>query len=138
MRNRRSDELARELDDKTPDAAFAALALGLSSALGQPMSKDAQRAAAAAMKTRWPGRRIAASTRRRLAAALKAPGRRGEALMLALDAMGPRGPGDLAPDVAADLIGALIKLGVPRAARDLAITALLRYRPAPAQVPAAP
>lgn len=125
-------ELADDLDAKRSDSNFAALALGLYAALDRPMPADARQTAGSAMATPWPGRRPAASTRKRLTAAMAAPGRKGEALMLVLDAMGPRGPSDLAPDAAADLIAKLMKLGVPGAARDLAITALLRYRPAAA------
>ncbi len=130
-------ELANEVITGTADRASAALTLGLYRALGQPLPKPAQTAAQLATQMRWPGRRPAPSIMRRLDAALAAPGRRGEAMMLALDAIGARGPGDLAPDVTVNLVGDLVRLGVPDAARAIAITALLRYRPAPTVPPLA-
>lgn len=125
------NELAQDVTDKTPDAGFAALALGLSAALHQPMDEDEQKTAAAAMAQHWPGRRPAASIMRRLQAALNVPGKKGEALMLALNAIGPRGPGNMAPDAVVTIIRALVRLGVPGSARDIAITALVRYRAPP-------
>jgi hypothetical protein len=131
------DELAGDIEDKTPGGAYAALALGLSVALGQPLGEAAQKAEAAAKGQHWPGRVPAASIMARLKAAADAPGKRGEALMLALNAIGPKGPGDMAPDAVADLVRTLEKLGVPDSARELAVTALLRYRPPSPPPPAA-
>ena len=130
------DELAEEIAGKTQDEAYAALALGLYAALREPLSPQVQTAAESATKMEWPGRRPAASLMTRLRAAVRAPGRKGDALMLVLNAIGARGPGDLAPDVSVGLVRTLMTLGVPGAARGIAIDALLRYRPAPA--PSAP
>ena len=91
------------------------------------MPADARQTAGSAMATPWPGRRPAASTRKRLTAAMAAPGRKGEALMLVLDAIGPRGPADLAPDAAADLIANTDETRRPRRcarSRDHGIAAL--------------
>ena len=124
-------ELAQEVAGQTPDQAFAALALGLYAALGEPMPDEARAQAAAAMQQKWPGRRPAASILTRLDRAVRSPERKGEALMLVLNTIGARGPGDLAPDVTVGLVRALIKKGEADVARDIAITALLRYRPPP-------
>lgn len=127
-------ELAQEVANKTSSQSAAALTLGLYATLGQPIPAPQQPAVQMAMQTHWPGRRPAPSTLRRLTAAMAAPGRRGEALMLVLDTIGTRGPRDLAPDVTAMLVRDLVRLDVPDAAKAIAITALLRYRPAPAPV----
>jgi len=129
-------ELAQEISEQTPDQAFAALALGLYAAVGEPMPDEARTVAATAMQQKWPGRRPAASILARLDQATAAPERKGEALMLVLNAIGSRGPGDLAPDVTAGLVRALVKEGEADVARDIAITALLRYRPPPPPPPA--
>lgn len=133
------DELAQELVAQTPDQSYAALALGLYAVIGEVMPEAARTEATIAMQTNWPGRRPAASVLSRLRHALGAHGRRGEALMLALNAIGAQGPGDLAPDVAITLVRTLIAEGQADTARDVAIAALLRYRPPPpAPSPAPP
>lgn len=130
-------ELVQELKAKTSNQAFAALALGLYEALGEVMPDAARKVAATAMATTWPGRRPAASLLARLDRALQGHGRKGEALMLILNAIGVRGPGDLAPDVTVRLVRALIAEGQANAAHGIAIAALLRYRPAPPPPPLA-
>ena len=60
--------------------------------------------------------------------------------MLILNAIGPTGPGDLAPDVTIALVKDLVTLGVPDTARKIALAALLLHRPAspaPAKPPPA-
>jgi hypothetical protein len=131
-------ELAHEAEDKMPGQAFATLALGLYAALGEAMPDDARQEAANVSETKWPGRRPAPSVLGRLDAAQDAPGRKGEALTLILNAIGPRGPGDLAPDVTVGLVRGLIREGVAGAARSIAIAALLRYRAPPPAPNAAP
>jgi hypothetical protein len=135
-------ELANEVTTHTAYAPRAALMLSLYAALGHTLPAPAQAAANVAQQTRWPGRRPAPGVIRRLNAARAAPVRRGEALMLVLNAIGAAGPGDLAPDVTAQLVRDLVGLGVPHAAQSIAISALLRFHAAPqpvqAVIPAAP
>jgi hypothetical protein len=127
--------LAHNASTATPqDQAFAALALGIYDALGEPLSPEAKAAAATLTATQWPGRRPSSETLSRLAAAAQQPGRRGEALLLLLNAIGADGPGDLAPDVTVGFVRTLAQEGVPDAAHLLAIDALLLYKPAPPPV----
>jgi hypothetical protein len=124
-------ELANEVTIRTAYAPRAALMLSLYAALGHALPAPAQAAADMAMQTHWPGRRPATAIMRRLNAARAAPARRGEAMMLVLNAIGPAGPGDLAPDVAAGLVRDLVQLGVPDAAQSIAISALLNFHAGP-------
>ena len=130
-------ELAKESLMPGQDQAFAALAVGLGVALHQPVPKSALAQAAFNASMQWQGRRPAAGQMARIAGAIAAPGRRGEAMMLILNAIGPTGPGDLAPDVTITLVNDLMKLGVPNAAREIAVAALLLHRPS-APAPAKP
>ena len=116
------------------EQAFAALALGLYDALGEPLSPDAKAAAATLAATNWPGRRPPSETMAHLATATGQANRKGEAVLLILGAIGADGPGDLAPDVTVGFVRTLMQEGVPDAARLLAIDALLLYMPAPAPV----
>lgn len=130
-------ELAKEATAPGPDQTFAALAVGLAAALQEPMPPDAQTAATAVAPKEWPGRSPAANLRTRLSKAMK-NGRKGEAVMLILTVIGPRGPGDLAPDVTIALVRDLMKEGVPDAAREIATASLLLYTPAPQPVASTP
>jgi len=125
------DALAKESLTQGPGQAFATLAVGLGVALHQPVPKSALAQADFNDSMHWQGRRPAASLLTHLARAMAAPGRRGEALMLILSAIGPTGPGDLAPDVTIARVKDLVSLGVPDAARKIAIAALLLHKPAP-------
>lgn len=131
-------QLAKEIANKTYNRQFAALALALYDALGEPMPADAKAAADAVMNTKWSGRRPAQSTMTRLDEAVHAPGRKGETLMLVLNAIGAHGPADMAPDALGHLIRILMQEGVPGAARNIAIAALLRYRAPSLHTPLAP
>ncbi|MBU6444813.1 MAG: hypothetical protein KGR48_12990 [Alphaproteobacteria bacterium] len=124
-------ELAKESLMPGQGQAFAALAVGLGIALSQPVPKDVIAQAAFNASMQWQGRRPAASLMARLTRAMAAPGRRGEALMLILNAIGPTGSGDLAPDVTIALVRDMVTLGVPDAARKIAIATLLLHKPAP-------
>ncbi len=131
-------ELSQDVSGGMPNQSEAALVLGLYDALGLAVPPGAQGVIPALGRISWPGRRPAPSTMTRLAAAEAAPGRKGEALMLVLNAIGPNGPGDLAPDVTVKLVRTLMRESVPAAARGIAIAALLRYRPAPGALPIKP
>lgn len=131
-------QLSQDIAGGMPDQGRAALVLGLYEDLGLALPPATQAEADAIAHIEWPGRRPAPSTLKRLAAAMAASGRRGEALMLVLNAIGSKGPGDLAPDVTVDLVRDLVREGVPRAARGIAIAALLRYRPSSESPPINP
>lgn len=128
-------ELAKALATRAPDEAYAALALGLYTALRQPLPAEVAATDKSMQGMSWPGRRPGESEMARLQNAADAPGRRGEALMRALNVIGQQGPGNLAPDVTVRLVQTLMKLGVAGAAREIAIDALLRYHPTAAQGP---
>ncbi|MDE3114469.1 MAG: hypothetical protein KGL26_02605 [Pseudomonadota bacterium] len=132
------DELAKEMVMQGQGQAFAALAVGVGVALHQPVPQSALSQAAFNASMPWRGRRPAASVMTRIARAIAAPGRRGEALMRILNAIGPTGPGDLAPDVTIALVKNLVTLGVPDTARKIALAALLLYQPAPPPAPTKP
>jgi hypothetical protein len=66
---------------------------------------------------------------KKLMQAVSAADRRGEAVLRILDIIGPKGLGDLAPDVTIELVRALEEMGVRDSARAFALHALLLYRP---------
>ncbi len=111
---------------------YGALAIGLCDALGEVLPPDARAQLATLARTEWPGRQIAPLVViKRLAEMEGEPGRKGEALLTILDAVGAAGPGDLAPSATVELVRALKAQGEPEAARALARDALLLYRPVP-------
>jgi hypothetical protein len=126
-------DLARDLNaDPKPvnsNQPFEALVLGLYDALGRTIPDDAKSAAETASATRWPGRRPDGDTMKKLMQAVSAADRRGEAVLRILDIIGPKGLGDLAPDVTIELVRALEEMGVRDSARAFALHALLLYRP---------
>jgi hypothetical protein len=109
--------------------AFEALVLGLYDALGKTLPADAKSAADTASAKHWPGRRPDPDAMQKLMQSVAAPDRKGEAILRILDIVGPKGLGDLAPDVTIELVRALEGMGIKDAARAFAIHALLLYRP---------
>ena len=118
-------------DPKAPDRArtFEALVLSIADVLGAPMSAEAHAAAKSAEGTHWPGRRLDSQQLETIVGTSTAPGRKGEAILRILEAIGPEGPRDLAPDVVAELMHALVDMGMKDMARPLGLHALLLYRP---------
>jgi hypothetical protein len=112
-----------------PNRAFDALVLGVYDVLGRTMPPDAKQAASTVAAHHWPGRRPDDAVMRTILDAASAPDRRGEAVLRILDAIGPDGPRDLAPDVTVEFLRALQDMGRQDSARALAIHALLLYRP---------
>jgi len=108
------------------------LLLGLYDALGRTMPPDAKTAAMTVRSQRLPGRRPDDAAMQKMLAAAGTPDRKGEAILRILDIVGPKGPGDLAPDVTAEIVHALKDMGLQDSARAFALHALLLYRP-PAQ-----
>ena len=104
--------------------ARAALLIGLFEATGQAIPPDARLEIDTLLSIDFPGRRPAPLTMPRIEdAALD--GRRGELVLNVLDAIGPRGPGDLAPDVTVHLVRALRTAGIDDAADMLSLEAIL-------------
>ena len=71
---------------------YGALAIGLYHALGEILPPDASAQIASLANTEWPGRRIAQLVVKRLAKARGEPGRKGDALLTILDAVGAAVP----------------------------------------------
>lgn len=127
--------------------ALGALALALWDGLGEPMPQAApppteqpsavqpQSAPSqvapfqAVLAQAWPGRTLAPVLRKHLADIAGESGRKGEAVLAVLDAVGAQGPGDLSPDAAGFLVHALMQEGEGAAARALAADALLLRQP---------
>jgi len=93
------------------------------------MPADAKTEAAAVRAEHLPGRRPDNAAMQKMLAAAGAPDRKGEALLRILSIVGPKGPGDLAPDITIEIVRALNEMNMKEAARAFAIHALLLYRP---------
>ena len=110
--------------------AKAALYIGLFDALGRPLSPALQARVPDLINPALPGRRPARALMARVEAAALG-GRRGEAVLAMIDAMGPPGPAGLAPDVTVRFVRALQTLGLHDVARMLATEAAIVPAPAP-------
>ncbi|HWU26669.1 MAG TPA: hypothetical protein VN154_09735, partial [Rhizomicrobium sp.] len=105
-----------------------ATAVALYYALDQPLPQGV--AAAPLLAQKWPGRVLPPAARKKLEDLRGQPGRKGEAILTILDAVGVLGPGDLAPDAIAFLVKDLKAEDEGEAARALAIDALLLHQTA--------
>ena len=137
------DDIAGEIGADKPDGGeegreTAALILSLYDALGQPLSDDAKVAMQTFAARAWPGRSFTPAQMGRIEDAAANPGRKAEAIMALIGAVGANGPGDLSPDTIAKLVRVLVRLGEAKAARDFAVEALALYKPAPPPPPAPP
>jgi hypothetical protein len=115
-----------------PGRPIEVLLLSLYDALGRALPEGARNAAMSVRSQHLPGRRPDDAEMQKMLAAAGTPDRRGEAILRILDIVGVKGPGDLAPDVTAEIVHALKDMGLQDAARAFALHALLLYRP-PAQ-----
>ncbi len=104
--------------------AKAALYVGLFDALGRPIGPQLQSRLAGLINPNLPGRRPAPALMMRVEASALA-GRRGEGVLVMINAMGRQGPAGLAPDVTVRFVRALQTLGLHDAAHILAIEAVL-------------
>jgi hypothetical protein len=120
---------ASEQNSSPGDRAKAALYIGLFDALGRPLSPALQARVPALINSSLPGRRPAPAGMARVEAAALG-GRRGEAVLAIISAMGPQGPAGLAPDVTVRFVRALQTLGLPDLARALATEAAIVPAPA--------
>ena len=115
-----------------PGKPIEVLLLGLYDALGRTMPADARTAAMSVRSQHFPGRRPDGAEMQKMLAAAGTPDRKGETILRILDIVGAKGPGDLAPEVTAEIVRALKDMGLQDSARAFAVHALLLYRP-PAQ-----
>jgi hypothetical protein len=120
-----------------PDGSYKTLVLGLADVLGLPMPPDAKGHAASLEAQMWDGKRPGPGTMRTIEELSAQPDRRGEALLLMLDAMHGTGLRDLAPDVTIAFVRLIAGMGETDAARALAFEALAQYEPPPPPAPMA-
>jgi hypothetical protein len=118
--------------------ASSALGLEVWQALGHPLPADVAPVAAALATQQFSGDAINLGQAQTLDAAVSRRGRRGEAVLMILDTIGPHGPAHLEPWTVAHLVSALQKLGLGDSARALAVEALLLGPPPPAASVAVP
>jgi hypothetical protein len=104
--------------------ARATLDLGLFDALGELNSPDAQAAVQPMVSQQSPGRRPPLDLMQRIDKGALADAR-GDVALSVVTALGPRGPGDLAPDVVVKLTRALQTANIHDAAHALALEAIL-------------
>ncbi|HUO98382.1 MAG TPA: hypothetical protein VMU01_06920 [Rhizomicrobium sp.] len=114
-----------------PDRQYKALVLGIADVLGLPMPPDAKAEATAVESQIWDGKRPGPGTMRTIEELASQPDRRGEVLLMMLDAMHQQGLRDMAPDVTIDFVRLIASMGEARAARGLAFEALAQYVPPP-------
>ena len=130
-----ADSLSKNPPDPDPDRAYKALVLGMADALGQQMPPNAKLEATSIDAQHWDGKRPDAGMMRAFETAVGNPDRRGEALLMILDTVGDLGLRDMAPDVSIEFVRQLGYLGLPDAARALALDALAQYEPPPPPPP---
>ncbi|MBU6298495.1 MAG: hypothetical protein KGJ79_12225 [Alphaproteobacteria bacterium] len=120
-----------------PDAnrSYKALLIGITDVLGRPLPPEAKAQAPALEAMRWDGNRPDSGEMRLIEQASLQPERKGEALLRILDAIHDIGLRDLAPDTTIEFVRLLGAMGLPRAAHDLGMDALVLYV-APPQAPA--
>jgi len=116
----------QSLDPMVPQATLAhtALVIGLFDAVGRPMPVEAQREVDRLVGTEFPGRRPAPALMRRIDEA-SLDGRTGDLALALLEALGPRGASDMAPDVVVRLVRALQTAGLNDVGSLLASEAIL-------------
>jgi hypothetical protein len=123
-------ELAlQSLDPAAPANVLArtALILGLFDALGLDMPQEARAQVQPLVSNDYPGRTPARAIMQRVDSAASAT-RRGELALVVLEALGPRGAADMAPNVIVGLVRALNTAGMRVSAQALAAEAILTWQ----------
>jgi hypothetical protein len=117
--------------DKSQSASrpMEALLIGLYDAMGRTLPADAKSEASALRAQHLPGRRPDEAVMQKMLLAAATPERKGEAILRILDIVGPKGPGDLAPDITIEIVRALGAMNIKDPAKSMAIHALMLYRP---------
>jgi len=120
------------------DGSYKALVLGVADVLALPMPPDAKALAASLESQMWDGKRPGPGTMRTIEELAGQPDRKGEVLLMILDAIHGTGWRDLAPDVTISFIRLVARTGEAQAARALAFDALAQYVPPPPSPPPPP
>jgi hypothetical protein len=116
--------------------AATALSTSIWSALGLALPPDAMRTPNSQPPPLFDGIRPEPAEFEKIDRAVSDPTRRGEAVLLILNSIGPRGPARFAPDAVAHLVAALEALRLDASARALAAECLLLGPPRPSAPPA--
>jgi hypothetical protein len=130
--------LIKDPPDPDADRSYKALILGLADVLGLPMPPDARAQAASIESQMWDGQRPGPGLMRSIQEVSLRPERRGEALLMILDAIHKIGFENLAPDVTIEFVRLLGNMNQQETARAVALDALAQYVPPPLPAPAAP
>jgi len=129
--------LVKNPPDPDPDRPYKAFVLGIADVLGLPLPPDAKAQAPGIEAQEWGGTRPDPDTMQRIEQASLHPERRGEALLLILDTVRSVGLRNLAPNVTIEFVRLLGTMGLPVAARQLGLEALMLYIPPPLPPPPA-
>jgi len=121
-----------------PERSYKSLVLGMADVLGLPMPPDAKGEAAALESQMWDGTRPGPGTMRTIEELVSQPERRGEGLLMMVDAIHGIGLRSLAPDVTITFVRLLTSINEGRAARSLALDAMAQYVPPPLPPPPPP
>jgi hypothetical protein len=118
--------LADKTDKPDPNRDAKAMVLEMADVLGR-LGPETPKTAAAALGKVWAGKRPDAAMQREIETAAATPGRKGEALLLAMEQIRSIGWRDMAPDAAAKLVRLFSALGAKDIARACAVEALMSY-----------
>ena len=129
--------LVKNPPDPDADRPYKALVLGVADVLGLPLPPDAKAQAPAIEAQDWGGTRPDPDTMQNIERASMHPERKGEALLLILDTVRSIGLRNLAPNATIEFVRLLGAMGLPDAAHDLGMEAMMLYVPPPPP-PAAP
>lgn len=129
--------LAKNPPDPDSDRSYKALVLGLADVMDATMPADAKSGAVSVESQIWGGVRPGPGQMRTIQEVSESPTRRGEALLLILDAVHDLGLRDMAPDVTIEFVRLLISMNETGSARALAIEALAQYQPPPLPIASA-
>jgi hypothetical protein len=129
--------IAKNPPDPDPDRLAKALVLGLADALNATMPPDAKAGAVSVASQMWEGGRPGPGQMRTIQEVAGSPDRRGEAVLMILDAIQSLGLHDMAPDTTIEFVRLLNSMNQTASARALAVDALAQYRPPPASTQSA-
>ncbi|MDE2265044.1 MAG: hypothetical protein KGL29_04030 [Alphaproteobacteria bacterium] len=128
--------LVKNPPDPDSNRSYKALMIGIADVLGRPLPPEAKTQAPALEAMRWDGTRPDSAEMRMIEQASLQPERKGEALLRILDAIHEIGLRNLAPDTTIEFVRLLGAMGLPGAAHDIAMDALLLYVPPRPSAPA--
>lgn len=117
--------------DPDPDRSTKALVLGLTDVLDATMPADAKAVAVSVESQMWGGSRPGPGQMRTIEELAQSPDRRGEALLLILNAVHSIGLRDMEPNATMEFVRLLNGMNETASARALALEALAQYQPIP-------